>query len=100
MQIGDEKVVERVFDDTMERVWEEAKLRDLMVLCYMWNSGALPQYRSFAELLGSFCRYDNQVRRMGEQDFFALEKQVVETICNSPQGSYFGACEDGEESVT
>ncbi len=100
MQNRDEKVIERLFDDTMERVWEEAKLRDLMTLCHMWNNGQLPQYQSFKDVLGVFCTYDDQVRGMGEQECFSLEKQVVETICNSPEGKYFGACDEDEENVT
>lgn len=100
MQEKDEDVVERLFDDTMERIWEEAKLRDLMALCHMWNEGKLPQYTSFNELLGHFCIYDDQVRQMREQDYFILEKQVVEAICDTPEGKFFGACEADEESGT
>lgn len=96
MQDKDEKVIERVFDDALERVWEEARLRDLMTLCYMWKNGEMGQYDSFYNLLTCFNQFDSMVRNMKEKEYFALEKDVVETICNSSDGQLSGTWTEEE----
>lgn len=90
--------VTRLFDDAMERAWEEAKLRDLMTLYYMWNSGEFSQFKTFPEFFDKFFRYDDRLRNMDEKEFFAIEHIVVDTICKTSSALARGLCvEDNEE---
>jgi hypothetical protein len=97
MEDRNEKIVERVFDDAVERTWEEAKLRDLVALFYMWKKGDIRKYESFEELLAQFCIHDDNVRGLDDKEYFELEKYVVECICSTPAGRLFGACEDEDD---
>lgn len=93
MDEREEKVIEKVFDDAMERAWEEAKLRDLVTLYHMWECGEFGQFKSFEDLFKKFCNYDNKVRGLDEKTYFNLERIVVETICSSEEGINFGVCQ-------
>lgn len=94
MDEREEKVIEKVFDDAMERAWEEAKLRDLMTLYHMWESGEFGQFKNFDELFKRFCAYDDRVRHLDEKSYFNMERLVVETICSSEEGINFGICHE------
>ena len=93
----EEKEVARIFDDAMERAWEEAKLRDLMTLYHMWNNGELTQYKTFQDLFDKFFRYDDALRNMDEKEYFAIEHIVVDTICKTSSDLARGLCADREE---
>jgi hypothetical protein len=89
-----DKVIERIFDDAIERAWEEAKLRDLVTLYYMWSKGNMKQFDTFEFFLENFYKNDEVVREMEDKSYFMLEKEVVETICNSPEGKLFSPCKN------
>jgi hypothetical protein len=93
----DEKEIAQVFDDAMERAWEEAKLRDLMTLYLMWNKGEFSQFKSFHELFEKFYRYDDNIRNMDEKEYFSIEHVVVDTICQSSTELAQGLCTGWEE---
>jgi hypothetical protein len=93
---SNDKEIARVFDDAMERAWEEAKLRDLMTLYHMWKSGEFSQYQTFHELFEKFYRYDDMVRNMEQKEYFSIEHIVVDTICNSSSELARGLCTDGD----
>jgi hypothetical protein len=93
----DEKEIAQVFDDAMERAWEEAKLRDLMTLYQMWKKGEFSQYKSFHELFEKFYRYDDDIRNMDEKEYFSIEHVVVDTICQSSTELAQGLCSGWEE---
>ena len=92
-----DREVSRLFDDAMERAWEEAKLRDLMTLYYMWNSGEFSKFKPFHDLFDRFFRYDDRLRNMDEKEFFSIEHIVVDTICKTSSELARGLCADGEE---
>ena len=93
----EDREVTRLFDDAMERAWEEAKLRDLMTLYYMWDKGEFSQYKTFRELFDKFFRYDDHVRNMDEKEFFSIEHIVVDIICETSSELARGLCADGED---
>ena len=94
---SDEKEVAKVFDDAMERAWEEAKLRDLMTLYHMWKKGEFSQFKSFHDLFEKFYRYDDDIRNMDEKEYFSIEHVVVDTICQSSTELALGLCTGWEE---
>jgi hypothetical protein len=94
---SEEKEIARVFDDAMERAWEEAKLRDLMTLYHMWKKGEFSQYKSFYDLFEKFYLYDDAIRNMDEKEYFSIEHIVVDTICKSSSDLARGLCTEGEE---
>jgi hypothetical protein len=94
---SDEKEVARLFDDAMERAWEEAKLRDLMTLYHMWREKEFPQFKTFDDLFDKFFRHDDVVRNMKEKEFFSIEHVVVDVICKSSSDLARGLCTGGEE---
>jgi hypothetical protein len=96
MSDRDEKIIEKVFDDAMERAWEEAKLRDIMTLYHMWQSGELSQYKEFHDLFEKFFHYDDEVRNMDEKEYFTIEHIVVDTICKSSTDLAHGLCAERE----
>jgi hypothetical protein len=100
MSNKDEKVIERIFDDAIERAWEEAKLRDLVTLFYMWKEGTLKQFDSFDLFLETFYQHDEVVRGMDERQYFSFEKDVVEIICNSPDGKLLSPCKNLDDPCT
>jgi hypothetical protein len=93
----DEKEIAKVFDDAMERAWEEAKLRDLMTLYQMWKEGEFSQFKSFHDLFEKFYRYDDAIRNMDEKEYFSIEHVVVDTICQSSSELAQGLCTGWEE---
>lgn len=93
----EEKEIAKVFDDAMERAWEEAKLRDLMTLYHMWNKGEFSQFKSFHDLFEKFYRYDDDIRNMDEKELFSIEHIVVDTICQSSTELAQGLCSGWEE---
>ncbi len=94
---NEEKAIERVFDDAMERAWEEAKLRDLMTLYYMWQNREFDQFKTFKELFEKFYKYDDKVRNLDERQYFNIEHLVVDTICNASDDFAKGLCGEREE---
>jgi hypothetical protein len=94
---SEEKEIAKVFDDAMERAWEEAKLRDLMTLYHMWKKGEFTQFKSFHDLFEKFYRYDDDIRNMDEKDYFSIEHVVVDTICQSSTELAQGLCTGWEE---
>ena len=93
----DENEIAKVFDDAMERAWEEAKLRDLMTLYQMWKEGEFSQFKSFHDLFEKFYRYDDDIRNMDEKEYFSIEHVVVDTICKSSSDLAQGLCTGWEE---
>ncbi len=93
----DEQEIAKVFDDAMERAWEEAKLRDLMTLYHMWKKGEFSQFKSFHDLFEKFYHYDDDVRNMDEKEYFSIEHVVVDTICQSSSELAQGLCAGWEE---
>ena len=93
----EEKEIAKVFDDAMERAWEEAKLRDLMTLYHMWKKGEFTQFKSFHDLFEKFYRYDDDIRNMDEKEYFSIEHIVVDTICQSSTELAQGLCTGWEE---
>ena len=93
----DEKEIAKVFDDAMERAWEEAKLRDLMTLYHMWKKGEFTQFKSFHDLFEKFYRYDDDIRNMEEKEYFSIEHVVVDTICQSSSELAKGLCTGWDE---
>lgn len=94
---SEERDIARVFDDAMERAWEEAKLRDLMTLYHMWKKGEFSQHKSFHDLFEKFYRYDDDIRNMDEKEYFSIEHIVVDTICKSSSDLAHGLCAGWEE---
>ena len=100
MEEREEKVIERVFDDALEKVWEEARIRDLMTLLHMWQNGALGIFTSFDDFYRKFDGYDETVRNMEKMKYFSLEHAVVKTICDSSEAESFKSCDEtGAPSV-
>jgi len=93
----EDKNIAQVFDDAMERAWEEAKLRDLMTLYHMWKNGEFSKYKTFHDLFEKFYHYDDAVRNMDEKEYFSIEHIVVDTICKSSSDLALGLCAEGEE---
>ena len=93
----DEKEIAKVFDDAMERAWEEAKLRDLMTLYHMWKKGEFTQFKSFHDLFEKFYRYDDDIRNMDEREYFSIEHVVIDTICQSSSELAQGLCTGWDE---
>jgi len=94
---SEEQEIAKVFDDAMERAWEEAKLRDLVTLYHMWKKGEFTQFKSFHDLFEKFYRYDDDVRNMDEKEYFSIEHVVVDTICQSSTELAQGLCTEWEE---
>jgi hypothetical protein len=93
----EDKVIEKVFDDAMERAWEEAKLRDLMTLYYMWQNSEFGQFKTFHDLFEKFYKYDDTVRNLDEKEYFNIEHFVVDTICNASDDFAKGLCAEREK---
>ncbi len=94
MKKDEDEIIKEVFDDAMERAWEEAKLRDFVTLYHMWEKGAIRPYTTFEELLNNFNQHHEKLRDMEDKEYFSLENLVVEAICCSANAMPFSACED------
>ena len=89
-----EKIIKDVFDDAMERAWEEAKLCDFVTLYHMWEKGEIKPYETFEELLDSFNHHHQKIQKMDDKEYYSLEHLVVDAICKSKNALPFSPCED------
>lgn len=94
MKDDKEKIIKDVFDDAMERAWEEAKLRDFVTLYYMWKKGEIKAYETFEELLDCFNLHHQKTQEMDDKEYYSLEHVVVDAICKSENALPFSPCED------
>ncbi len=94
MQKNEDKIIKDVFDDAMERAWEEAKLRDFVTLYHMWKRGEIRPYNTFEELLNNFNAHNEKLIEMDDKEYFSLENLVIEVICSSENSMPFSPCED------
>jgi hypothetical protein len=94
MKQDKDKFIKEVFDDAMERAWEEAKLCDFVTLYHMWERGAIKPYETFDELLNSFNVHHQKIREMDDKEYYSLEHLVVDAICKEENSLPFNPCED------